>query len=382
MRLNQATCVTIDAVAKKNIRCFPTCSGEGHKSSGFCGRTVHLELGLATLAALSEEPALPLSTKVPHPSGVMLVAEFLQEQTNGAYTEETSGTSKPLVVGMRVTKDFLERNTRVKEDPLRRFIAGNATTLQAGISKKNACAPVYGFRPTCWHYAWRSNKHCTNKRHCMRVYVFKPCGAGDEFTCVEVVDSPLFSLFSSKQLDNYANDGIVPSGAMALFNAKRNRLSQAKAGNSCTSKAVGSKRQRSPSSEEEKTSDKAKSPKAKLSKTKFVKKRRLMSPLALAKRAIELTESSSESKMSSETEEQYPFDAMIADCLGITNTGKEEPVGQWSPKSVFFDVHDLPTDLLSDFGTTDSSEPFLAFDEEVPFDDSMNVLSWDFPLMA
>ena len=365
---------------QKNIRCFPPCAEEGHKCSGFCGRTVHLELGTATVDVLAES-GVPLPPKyIPDSQDVRLVGEFLQEQTNGIYNDEENATARPLVVGTSVTKDFLDQNTRIKEDPLRRFIAGSATRMRTDIPKKNLSAPVYGFRPSCWHYAWRSNKHCTNKQHCLRVYVFTQCASSDEFTCVEVVDSPLFSLFSSKQLDNYANDGVVPSGAIALFNAKLNRLQQMQPTGPLSSPSTGSKRRRSLSSEEEKTSDKAKSPKTKSPKPSYAKKRRVISAFTLAKRAARLATNGLEANVPADPVE-FPYDAMIADCLGFPSTVKEEPDVTWSPKSVFFDVYDGPGDLFGEFSGGDFAESLRGFDEIISWDDTTNVSSWDFPLL-
>jgi hypothetical protein len=118
-----------------------------------------------------------------------------------------------------VPKEYLSDNVRVKKDPLRRFINGNKVqeTMDA-TSSSFTC----DFLPTCWHYSWRSNKHSTNKQHCLRVYLFQfDDAASEKMKCVDVYDSPSFSLFSSKQLDNYAKEGKIPNGAVALFHARQ-----------------------------------------------------------------------------------------------------------------------------------------------------------------
>ena len=51
---------------QKNIRCFPTCSADGHKSAGFCGQAVSL------VVSIDEEGS---SNKG---EDIMAVAEFVQ----------------------------------------------------------------------------------------------------------------------------------------------------------------------------------------------------------------------------------------------------------------------------------------------------------------
>ena len=262
---------------QKNIRCFPTCAEEGHKCSGFCGRTVHIQLS----AGNGERQGT-----------LHAVAEFLQAGTDGLAVDATA----KLAVGTVVTKAFLDANTRVKEDPLRRFIGG----------APNAEKGTFGFRPSCWHYSWRSNKHCTNKKHSLRVYVFATASNGSGFECVETIDSLPFSLFSSKQLDNYASTGNVPVGAIALFNAKRNRSGNAR------------KRAATQALQEEKTGDDA--------AAKGRKRRRVTKKRPAVKKQAKAAEA-------------FPYDAMIAECLGLTrivSLPKEEAADDsWpSPKCV------------------------------------------------
>jgi len=298
---------------QKNIRCFPTCAEEGHKCSGFCGRTVHVQLS---------------AEKAKQQSNLIAVAEFLQAGADGLSED---GTSK-LSVGTVVTKSFLDAHIRVKEDPLRRFIGGSSN-----IDKE-----TFGFRPSCWHYSWRSNKHCTNKKHSLRVYVFTRTSEG-HYRCIETIDSLQFSLFSSKQLDNYANSGNIPVGAMALFNAKRSRNSK---------NAGKATKRRASSLEEEKTGEDT---------SKGRKRRR-----------VTTNKKRLDSQVLKKKTEAFPYDTMIAECLGLTRVAslpKEETLDQsWpSPKSIqamddSFSALKKSNEPTTLFGSTDWEEDFGALD--------------------
>lgn len=146
---------------QKNLRCFPQCCPGGHQCSGFCGRAVRLSVkhSVADLVA---------------------VAEFVMRGKEPA----------DLAVGTVHALDTIVEATRAKSKPLLRFIGG--------VDKQGDS--VFHFRPTCWHYGWRSNKHATNKMHTLRVYLLSKDAAAGTATVLKIVDTPDFSLFSSKCL--------------------------------------------------------------------------------------------------------------------------------------------------------------------------------------
>jgi len=295
---------------QKNIRCFPTCSADGHKSAGFCGQAV-------SLVVSTDEAS---STKA---KDLVAVAEFVQlkelapkKTKSGKKPKSTAETKVELSVeiGTSVPRAYLDDNVRVKKDPLRRFILGNKVQGDlVNTAGANDHAATYEFLPTCWHYSWRSNKHSTNKQHCLRVYLLEKI-ADDTMKCVDVYDSPSFSLFSSKQLDNYAKEGKIPNGAMALFHARQKASSEKVSKHSCCAKACCKK---------------SKSKKRKASATTVV-------PKTKVKRAKKVCVKKSPLDMIS-----FPYDAMIADCLGFERLlPKEETrvlsnsTGANSPNSV------------------------------------------------
>jgi len=313
---------------QKNIRCFPTCSADGHKSAGFCGQAVSLVVSIDEASSKNGED-------------IVAVAEFVQlketdpKKTKSGKKSKVASEAKverSVEVGTLLPREYLDDNVRVKKDPLRRFILGNKVqgdVVNTDGNKKYSA--TFEFLPTCWHYSWRSNKHSTNKQHCLRVYLLQKT-AEDALKCVDVYDSPSFSLFSSKQLDNYAKEGKIPNGAMALFNARQKTASE-KASNKCKHSCCG----KSCCSKSTSKSKKRKATKAIVApKTKGVKR---VKKVCVKKSPLE--------KVS------FPYDAMIADCLGIERLSwKEESrvlsngTGANSPNSVK-DVSAPMSDVVS-----------------------------------
>ena len=101
-----------------------------------------------------------------------------------------------IAVGRSFPIDTFEADTRCKKDPLRRFVRG--------IKEGNQ----FNYKPSCWHYSWRSNKHATDTKHFLRVVTFQVTGA--TMTCVSTVDTTKFTLFSSKILDKTTSKRRAP----------------------------------------------------------------------------------------------------------------------------------------------------------------------------
>ena len=167
---------------QKNLRCFPECSEKGHRCSGFCGRAVQVRFSTET----NNCQECVLQTK-----DVLSLAEFV---TNGK--EPTD-----IVVGSTFPADHFELDTRCKKSPLRRFVRG------VNHDEKNN---VFSFKPSCWHYGWRSNKHATDTLHFLRVVTFEIDRATSTMTCVSSIDTSKFTLFSSKILDKKTSKRRAP----------------------------------------------------------------------------------------------------------------------------------------------------------------------------
>ena len=156
---------------QKNLRCFPECSERGHSCSGFCGRAVQVNF-VPNCAGCTEKKE------------ILSLAEFV---TNGK--EPTD-----IVVGSSFPVGVFESDTRDKKNSLRRFVRG----------LKNEDG-IFNYKPSCWHYRWRSNKHATDTLHFLRVVTFEIDRVTSTMTCVSLIDSTKFTLFSIKMLDKTTN---------------------------------------------------------------------------------------------------------------------------------------------------------------------------------
>ena len=125
-------------------------------------------------------------------AGIGVPLGFLAAAQRGWISEFIMRGKEPvdMDVGSTHSLEQLVQNTRAKSYPLRRFIGG--------VDKHGDS--ILHFRPTCWHYGWRSNKHATNKKHTLRVYLLRRDATTQTATVMSIVDSPEFSLFSSKCL--------------------------------------------------------------------------------------------------------------------------------------------------------------------------------------
>ena len=183
---------------QKNLRCFPACSEQGHRCSGFCGRAVKVSW---STGKGEEEASL---------AQYCSLAEFVTEKKE----------KQDLHVGGVYSSTQFEDDTRCRKEPLRRFIRGvpaadvkmnrkanssPPSTPAADVLPVNAAVCVgsstFSYKPSCWHYSWRSNKHATDTKHWLRVYVFKLSADCMSMECVNIVDTTPFTLFSSKILD-------------------------------------------------------------------------------------------------------------------------------------------------------------------------------------
>jgi hypothetical protein len=327
---------------QKNIRCFPACSHDGHKCAGFCGQAVKLAVSTntcKTTVAVAEFVQVDNGNNASKQKkkNANVAARSTSDSTN------TDNTALPIQVGTVVPKEYLSDNVRVKKDPLRRFINGNKVqeTVDA-TSSSFTC----DFLPTCWHYSWRSNKHSTNKQHCLRVYLFQgDDAASDKMKCVDVYDSPTFSLFSSKQLDNYAKEGKIPNGAVALFHA-RQKASAEKLYNKANGSQKTAKKKKVTAKKNGRKSCSIK----KSATTSVLKKRKAMMDGPIKASKFGGCKKAKIEAIGHDGLVSFPYDAMIADCLGIergTSLSKVE-MSAWNGNK---DENDMVDELdLFDLG--------------------------------
>lgn len=126
-----------------------------------------------------------------------------------------------------------EDDTRCRKQPLRRFVRGVPTAgFIRAVGVEDFSTPpsspgpapslpinaaicsgptTFSYKPSCWHYSWRSNKHATETKHWLRVFVFKLSADMSVMECVSMTDTTPFTLFSSKILDKSAKRGAPPA---------------------------------------------------------------------------------------------------------------------------------------------------------------------------
>ena len=164
---------------QKNLRCFPSCTS-GHIVNGFCGGDVRVKL--------------------------LIDRKLRKDTTFVSFTEFVKEGSEPtdITIGSKYLTTEFHSQTRSKSNPKERFIRGKM------ISSKDAEATyIFSYKPTCWHYSWRSNKHATNTKHFLRIFVFELCQDDQSsMTCMSLIDSTKFTLFSSK-LSRKRTQGVI-----------------------------------------------------------------------------------------------------------------------------------------------------------------------------
>ena len=79
----------------------------------------------------------------------------------------------------------------------------------------------YIIEPSCWHYGWKSHKHSSKMKHFLRVYAMYL--VGDNFLCLGMGDSTLFTVASSKRFRRTYSDDMMAdiSGAPIIKRHKR-----------------------------------------------------------------------------------------------------------------------------------------------------------------
>ena len=153
----------------KNLRCFPSC-GFRHKESGFCGRSVEVEV---------DHPS-GLST-----SGFRMWVEFVRRNDSPSFAP-----------GERVPLQRLQQMERSKEEPIKPLVRGERLDEKC---TDTVSAFEFNKERRGWHYGWASNKHTCNAEHALQCYVFQPTADPSQLLCRLVFQSPTFMLFCRRR---------------------------------------------------------------------------------------------------------------------------------------------------------------------------------------
>jgi hypothetical protein len=175
----------------KNLRCFPSC-GLRHQESGFCGRSVQVEV--YHLSGLSTGT-----------SGFRTWVEFVRRNDSPSFAP-----------GEHVPLQRLQQMERSKEEPVKPLVRGERLDDKC---TDTVSAFEFNKERRGWHYGWASSKHTKNDEHALQCYVFQPTADPNQMLCRLVFQSPTFMLFSRRR----HRFTLVPSAPCATPRSRRKK---------------------------------------------------------------------------------------------------------------------------------------------------------------
>ena len=145
---------------EKNLRCFPCCNIGGHVSQGFCGR------GLKQKVILTDV-CLDIIGRNTNPlTKVTCVVELTVNNEFPVNRPVLGSVYKPQDIWSRLKKS----KTNTTEPWKRPYWKG--VIDRSNLLKLPSNEIDFTFKPSHWHYGWRSNKHTNKSKHTCRMYVF------------------------------------------------------------------------------------------------------------------------------------------------------------------------------------------------------------------
>lgn len=176
----------------KNLRCFPTCSPEGHQSTGFCGRSVRFTLDAGTEIAL---------------------AEFTQVSSDPIFDTNRIARIADLErhTSLLIAKPALNHG-ELDYDWTMDCLPEAISTTRQRIALCGQGNLVMEFRVRRgWHYEWVSNRHTCMNLHCLRIYLFAVSSDGLSAKCTKIIDSPSFQVYSRRRSMKTLMNGVERS---------------------------------------------------------------------------------------------------------------------------------------------------------------------------
>jgi hypothetical protein len=197
----------------KNMRCFPHCSDNHHRKTGFCGAPMQLLLlrpsaGDCPSASPSASPAGARESE----SEFFVWAEICPEIEGRAVGGKSDGKKGPALdvqVGAVVAQEAALSVERCAAHPFRPWIPGRVTMTIPDGARSVELFEVHHDRRG-WHYSFVANKHLSDLKHCVRAYVFVAEGA-EHMRCVAVATSPSFTLTSRRLTERAARTSNLSS---------------------------------------------------------------------------------------------------------------------------------------------------------------------------
>ena len=145
---------------EKNLRCFPCCNIGGHVSQGFCGR------GLKQKVILTDVCLDIIGRNINPLTKVTCVVELTVYNEFPVNRPVLGSVYKPQDIWSRLKKS----KTNTTEPWKRPYWKG--VIDRSNLLKLPSNEIDFTFKPSHWHYGWRSNKHTNKSKHTCRMYVF------------------------------------------------------------------------------------------------------------------------------------------------------------------------------------------------------------------
>jgi hypothetical protein len=190
----------------KNMRCFPHCTDNHHRKTGFCGAPMQLLVLRPTAGDCpsASPPASPAGARESE-SEFFVWAEIcpeLERRAVGGKSDVKKGPALDVHVGAVVAQNVALSVERCAAHPFRPWIPGRVTMTIPNGARSVDLFEVHHDRRG-WHYSFVANKHLSDLKHCVRAYVFVAEGA-EHLRCVAVATSPSFTLTSRRVTDRAA----------------------------------------------------------------------------------------------------------------------------------------------------------------------------------
>ncbi|TYZ64341.1 hypothetical protein PybrP1_012310 [[Pythium] brassicae (nom. inval.)] len=178
---------------QKNLRCFPSCRNGRHVSSGFCGDSIRVHVGVSRVTESGGVKICPIQTSQPI---VLTFARFVN--LDGAFDMTVSGPE--VFPGQTIDKTEVLAWVRDKEHPMNPLFPG---ILRGAAMETASQSAIFEFNAECkaWHYGWTAPRgqglSGSDAQHVLEVLFMKPMGA--YMYCLERLRSDGFSIYSSRR---------------------------------------------------------------------------------------------------------------------------------------------------------------------------------------
>jgi hypothetical protein len=175
------------ANGRKNIRCFPDCSENGHVCTGYCGQPVKV--------SLTHDPGSDQSLEV------IVFAEFRK------HAKPAEGFN--VKIGNTYSHEDIMRYSREEGAAQERGLSPwfPATVFGSQIcGSQTRSREDEGFTSFCfnqsnqgWHYAWQSHRMTRDTKHVLHAFALAGTKSSGTFAVVAEVCSPPFRLFCRRK---------------------------------------------------------------------------------------------------------------------------------------------------------------------------------------